>query len=98
VEKLKSNNLIPPKSAQRFLNWFLKYDLAEEVQGDLDEQFSSTLGKTSLFRAKLNYWFQVLNYLRPFAISKSRSTHFIHYDMFRNYFKIGWRNLLKYRS
>ncbi len=95
---METNKPIPPKSAQRFLNWFLRDDLAEEVQGDLDEQFSSTLGKTSLFKAKLKYWLQVLNYLRPFAISKSTSTHFIHYAMFRNYFKIGWRNLLKYRS
>jgi putative ABC transport system permease protein len=89
---LKSYSDIPPKSAQRFLNWFLRGDLAEEVQGDLDEQFYSKAEITSLFKAKLNYWFQVINYLRPFAISKSYS-HSNHFAMYRNYFKIGWRNL-----
>jgi ABC-type antimicrobial peptide transport system permease subunit len=89
---LSSKKAIAPKSAQRFLNWFLRDDLAEEVQGDLDEHFYSKLEGTSLFKANINYWFQVINYLRPFAISKS-SSHFIFYAMFRNYFKIGWRNL-----
>ena len=89
---MKSNNHIPPKSAQRFLNWFLRDDIAEEVQGDLDEQFYSKLENTSPFKTKLNYWYQVLNYLRPFAISKT-SSHSIHYAMYKNYFKVGWRNL-----
>ena len=89
---MKPKDHIPPQAAQRFLNWFLRDDLAEEVQGDLDEQFDAIREKTTLFRAKLNYWYQVINYLRPFAIHKS-STQFIYFAMFRNYFKIGWRNL-----
>jgi len=90
---MKTQKPKPPKHARRFLNWFLRADLAEEVQGDLDEQFYSKLGRTSPFRARLNYWYQVSNYLRPFAISK-RSYSFVNsIAMFRNYFKIGWRNL-----
>jgi hypothetical protein len=64
---------IPPKLASRFLNLFLRDDLAEEVQGDLDEQFYAKLSTTSAFRAKLNYWFQVFHYLRPFYYSKIKS-------------------------
>jgi putative ABC transport system permease protein len=86
---------MPPRSAQRFLNWFLRDELAEEVQGDLEEQFNETLENSSIFRAKINYWFQVINYLRPFAISKSSPTFLINYGMFRNYFKISIRNLYK---
>jgi putative ABC transport system permease protein len=85
----------PPLAAQRFLLWFLRDELAEEVQGDLDEQFYSRLGETSLFRTKLNYWYQVFNYLRPFAISRSSSALLIQYAMFRNYFKISIRSLYK---
>jgi len=85
----------PPKSAQRFLNWFLREDLAEEVLGDLEEQFDAEQENTSAFRARLSYWYQVLNYLRPFAISKSSPTFLPNYAMFRNYFKISVRNLYK---
>ena len=77
--------------------WFLRSDLAEEVQGDLEEKYYATLKRKSAWRAKLNYWYQVLNYMRPFAIRKSRPSYLNSYDMFQNYFKIGIRNLLKSR-
>lgn len=75
--------------------WFLRSELAEEVQGDLEEKFYATLRRKSERRAKLNYWYQVFHYLRPFAIRKTRSVYSNQYDMFQNYFKIGVRNLLK---
>ncbi len=92
---MSSGSHSPPGAAQRFLNWFLRNDLAEEVQGDLEEQFYAHLEYKSPFRARANYWYQVLNYLRPFAISKATSTLSIQYAMFRNYFKISIRNLYK---
>jgi putative ABC transport system permease protein len=85
----------PPKLAQKILLRFLRDDLAEEVLGDLEEKFLSKAKKTSLLRAKLNYWYQVLNYMRPFAIRKARFISLNQCDMFQNYFKIGVRNLLK---
>jgi len=87
--------LAPPRLAGRLLKKFLKKDLIEEVLGDLEEKFNSKAEQRSLFKAKLNYWFQVINYLRPFAIQKSRSYNSIYYGMYRNYFKIGYRNLLR---
>jgi putative ABC transport system permease protein len=95
IKNLKLKNSIPPKSAQRLLLCFLRDDLAEEVSGDLEEKFYLTLKKKSLRRAKLNYWYQVFNYLRPFAIRKSKSIYLNQFDMFQNYFKITVRNLLK---
>ncbi len=58
----------PPRLAKKILLSFLRDDISEEVQGDLEELFYSDLEKSSPLRAKLNYWYQVLNYLRPFAI------------------------------
>ncbi|MEM1135160.1 MAG: FtsX-like permease family protein [Bacteroidota bacterium] len=92
---MKPKSPIPPKLAQRFLHWFLRDELAEEVEGDLGEQFYAKLAERSLLKAKLNYWYQVLSYLRPFAIRKSKQVHLNQYVMFQNYFKIGWRNLIK---
>ncbi|MBX2963925.1 MAG: ABC transporter permease [Cyclobacteriaceae bacterium] len=85
----------PPVWANKLLRAFLREDLAEEVQGDLEEKFYSDLRTKSSSRAKLSYAFQVFNYMRPFAFRKRSNTHLNQYDMFQNYFKIASRNLLK---
>ena len=86
----------PPILAERFLTWFLRNELAEEVLGDLEEQFYDCLDKKSASKAKFNYWYQVFHYLRPFAVRKTKPSNQI--DMLRNYHKIAWRNLIKYKS
>jgi putative ABC transport system permease protein len=85
----------PPKFAQKILLRFLRDDLAEEVLGDLEEKFFVTVKKRSPFRAKVNYWYQVLNYLRPFSIRKSKSVYINHIGMLNNYFKVGSRSMLR---
>lgn len=92
---MNTQNTQPPKLAEKLLCWFLKPDLAEEVLGDLDEQFFALLLKRSSSAAKRNYWFQVFNYLRPFAIKKTRFNNSIQITMFKNNLKIAWRTLLK---
>lgn len=91
---MKKKKHITPKLAERLLLWFLKEDIAEEVLGDLDEKFYQTLKIKSTTRAKLNYWYQVFNYLRPFAFKNYRS-NLKFYIMYQNYFKIHWRNLIR---
>jgi putative ABC transport system permease protein len=75
------------------LLFFLRTDLQEEVLGDLDEKFYS---EKSPRRAKLNYWYQVFNYLRPFAMRKKRFHPLTQIDMLKNYLTVAWRNLLKH--
>ncbi|MEM6526540.1 MAG: ABC transporter permease, partial [Bacteroidota bacterium] len=91
------NNPSPPKLAERLLISLIKEDLAEEVLGDLDEKFYVTLNNKSPLKAKINYWYQVLNYLRPFAVKKYRS-NLINNNMQLHYLKIGYRNLNKNRG
>jgi putative ABC transport system permease protein len=95
---MAKNKTIPPKLATKLLLSFLRDDIAEEVQGDLDEKFYSTSKKASLAKAKLVYWYQVLHYIRPFAIRKIKYQQLNHYAMYKSYIKIGWRNLLKNKS
>lgn len=92
--RLKTVNTIPPPLARKILLRFLRDDLAEEVQGDLEEKFYSALKNKSRFRAKLNYWYEVFNYMRPFAIRKLK-IHLNHHAMFQNNLKIAWRTLAK---
>src|SRR5690349_8116295 len=91
----KARKTIPPRLAQRILHRFLRDDLAEEVLGDLDEKFYTLVQNRSVFKAKLNYWYQTMNYLRPFAIRKSRPAYLNQYDMIQSYFKVSWRNMMK---
>jgi putative ABC transport system permease protein len=92
---LKSKQIIPPQLARKLLLLFLRNDLTEEVLGDLDENFSIVAKEKSPGRAKFNYWFQVCNYLRPFAIRKSRGINIHSMGMIQNYFVITRRTLLK---
>ncbi len=57
----------PPRLAEWLLRQFLRDDLAEEVQGDLEEKFQNASKTKSPFRASLNYWHQVIHYIRPLA-------------------------------
>lgn len=84
-----------PRLAEKLLRKILRDDLAEEVLGDLDEKFYTTIKDKSVFRAKFNYWYQVFNYLRPFAVKKSKSTHMNHFGMIKNYFKTAPRTFIK---
>ena len=84
----------PPKWAQKLLLFFLKEELVEEVLGDLDEKFYSQLDKYTLQKARRNYWYQVLNYMRPFAIKFFNSPSMI-YDMVKHNFLISSRILWK---
>lgn len=96
---MNSRNPIPPPLAEKLLSKFLRSDLAEEVLGDLEEKFYLTAKRKSVLRAKLSYWYQTVNYLRPFALRKSkRSTNSNNTAMLQHYFKISWRNLLRNKS
>lgn len=84
----------PPKLAERFLLFFLKEELAEEVLGDLDEKFFHTAKQQSLSKAKRNYWYQVINYLRPFAFKYLRSNSKLN-TMIKHNFLISYRVMVK---
>ncbi|MFK7953452.1 MAG: ABC transporter permease, partial [Ekhidna sp.] len=84
----------PPILAEKFLLLFLKNELVEEVLGDLDEKFFRTIEKKSLRRAKINYWYQVFHYLRPFAFKFFKSNSIIP-TMIKHNFKISYRILIK---
>ena len=88
------NHSRPPKLAEKFLLLFLKEELAEEVLGDLDEKFYWTIEKKSLRRAKLNYWYQVINYVRPFAFKLFKRNSILG-TMIKHNFKISYRILIK---
>lgn len=93
-----NRHIAPPKLAERFLLWFLKDELTEEVLGDLDEKFHSQLDKSGLTRARLDYWYQVLKYIRPFALKRNQSTRSNSTAMFKHNILISFRSFKRYKS
>ena len=95
---MASQQYPPPTWANRLLEWAVKPDLVEEVLGDLEEKYTQELQQKSPFWAKANYWYQTLNYLRPFALRSDLLTDFYPFFMFRHHLKLSFRNFLKDRT
>lgn len=96
--KNEHQHIAPPKLAERLLLIFLKEDLVEEVLGDLDEKFYAQTQSKSHRKAKHNYWYQVLNYMRPFAFKYFRSKLFKNNGMIKHNFKISYRQMLRNKA
>lgn len=86
--------LSPPSYAQRFLRWFCDEELFEEVIGDLDEAFYDRFEEKGYAYAKQMYIKDVIKFFKPYAWKKLHLNK-QHTPMFRNYFKIGLRNIIK---
>ncbi|WP_222930345.1 permease prefix domain 2-containing transporter [Larkinella punicea] len=92
----------PPKLADQLLKFFCSPHHLEEIQGDLQEEFAYQVKRIGERRARWRYWWDVLGFVLSFAskrMSKENSTtHRTNPIMFRNHFKIAWRNLTKDRQ
>lgn len=83
----------PPKRVIAFLRWFCREDYIEEIEGDLTEIFR----KESERSPRLARWRMALNtikYMRPEFIKSFKNYQPPLFIMYKNYLKIGWRNLL----
>lgn len=67
----------------------------EDVSGDLEEQFELDRSRHSSLKAQLLYYYQVINYLRPFALKNFKLIPNFTTMMLRHNFLISWRNILK---
>ncbi|RYU97477.1 permease prefix domain 2-containing transporter [Emticicia agri] len=90
----------PPRWADRLLEWFCAPHLLEEVQGDLYERFEKNVRVFGEKTASREYIIGVLSFIRPFALKRQTevSPSLYHKIMISNYFKIAFRNLLKYKG
>ncbi|MEM9831867.1 MAG: ABC transporter permease [Bacteroidota bacterium] len=90
------SSVAPPKWANRFLEWYCAAELLDEVQGDLHEAFYFRVKRYGLQKAKWLFVKEVLLFCRPSSFKKNTSLHYVtNPDMFQNYLKIAFRNLLK---
>ena len=94
-----SKRTSPPDLPLRFFRWYCHQDLASSIEGDLIELYAERQQRVGSLRANVRLLWDVMLLFRP-GIIRSFQTHSSPNQlyMFKNYFKIGWRNLFKQRS
>lgn len=86
----------PPAWATRFLRWYCRPKLAEDLEGDLYEYFVRNVKTRGLKMARLIYILDVLKFLRPYTIRKIEPLTFLsHFNMLGSYFKTSRRSLVR---
>ncbi|MEI9919848.1 MAG: ABC transporter permease [Bacteroidota bacterium] len=90
------NNVNPPRWAQRFVEWYCKPGLAEDLLGDLNEYFERNVEQLGPRRAKIIYVIDAIKFLRPYTV---RSIKFINllvnWIMIGSYIKTSGRNVMR---
>ncbi len=87
---------IPPRWADRFLEWYCRPDLLEDLQGDLREYFGRNLTAHGERRARLIYIIDVIKFFRGYTVRSPKYTYPMnHLTIIQNYFKTSFRNLAK---
>ena len=86
----------PPKWAQRFLRWYCRPELAEDLEGDLNEYFERNVKIKSVRRSKLIYILDVLKFCRPYTIRRPDFLDLlIQWIMIISYLKLSTRIILR---
>src|SRR5688572_30643293 len=85
----------PPKFFLRFFRWFCHPKLRDPIEGDLLELYHERLRESGKRKADLKFIRDVLLLFRPGIIKPSSPSSSNHYSMYKSYFKIGWRTLLR---
>lgn len=89
-------NHSPPRLAKRFLKWYCKPELYEDISGDIEEDFNNRFESHGARSARLKYVLDVVRFFRPFAVRNLLKTQ-INNTMFSINSKIALRNLGKHR-
>ncbi|HEY8934057.1 MAG TPA: ABC transporter permease [Cyclobacteriaceae bacterium] len=78
-----------------FFRWFCHPKLKKYIEGDLMELYDERLKTSGKGKADLKFIIDVILLFRPGIIRPEGNRNLNQYSMFKSYFKIGWRNLLK---
>jgi putative ABC transport system permease protein len=84
----------PPQWAQRFIEWYCKPRLAEDLMGDLHEYFDRNVQSSGPRYAKLIYVIDAFKFFRPYTVRAPEFLNFlINWIMIRSYVKTSLRTL-----
>jgi ABC-type antimicrobial peptide transport system, permease component len=67
---VKGKEAQPPLCAKKFLAWYCRPELLEDLEGDLNEYFFRNIEEKGVFYARLIYAMDVIKFLRSYTIRK----------------------------
>jgi ABC-type antimicrobial peptide transport system permease subunit len=86
----------PPSRAQRFVEWYCKPGLAEDLTGDLNEYFERNVRSVGPRRAKLIYIIDAFKFFRSYTVRRPKFVNlFINWIMIGSYIKTSGRSLMR---
>ena len=92
---MKNNN---PKKPPRFAEWILNRILDENISysasGDIEEAFYAVQARCGRIKSSLWYWFQIMIFAPKFL----QNSFQWRFTMVKNYIKIAFRNIRKYKG
>jgi putative ABC transport system permease protein len=90
------NKQTPPKLVFQFFRWYCNPDYLEDIEGDLLERFETWTAGSGRKSARLRFVIEVILLFRPGIIRSIAPTQELNQiDMFKNYFKVAWRHIIK---
>ncbi len=93
---MKNNSKHPPIFFLKFFRWFCHPKLKDSIEGDLMELYQEARAENGKLKADLKFVRDVLLLFRPSIIRPMEGYQNLNnYGMIKNYFTIGWRNLLR---
>ena len=86
----------PPRFFLRFFRWYCDPKVLDYIEGDLTEVYRARVKKLGKRKADWKFIIDVLLLFRPGIIKPIEGYRNLNaYSMYKSYFKIGWRNLVK---
>lgn len=93
---LKESDHQPPRWAQRFVEWYCKPRLAEDLIGDLNEYFQRNVRSKGPRRAKLIYIIDAFKFFRTYTVQVPKFINLlISWFMIGSYIKTSVRNVTR---
>jgi putative ABC transport system permease protein len=86
----------PPRWATRFLEWYCKPSLFEDLHGDLLEYFERNVESKGMVRARLIYIIDVIKFFRLYTVQKPQIFKGMNqFILLSNYFKTSVRSMAR---
>ncbi|MEX2233101.1 MAG: ABC transporter permease [Cyclobacteriaceae bacterium] len=99
MSQRNDNDIRPPGWPLKLMRLLVKKEYLEEIEGDMEEIFLDNVEQLSLAKARRIYTWEMLKLVRPILLRNLKQTPtFYQYAMYKNYFKIAWRNLIKKKA
>ncbi|MEL6558325.1 MAG: FtsX-like permease family protein [Bacteroidota bacterium] len=92
------SNPVPSEFFVRIFLWFCPDHLQESILGDLEEQFTEDAAEIGKRKAQFRFAWNVVRFIRPgILLRRKLKTQYNNIAMYKNYFKIAYRNLVRHK-